>query len=647
MTEVRLLSNSSSKAATTINPQEQYGLFATKSYAEGDVILAESPLAILSNNDDIEVRCQFDAASLVSSNGKKKSTTNSSSSSIINDIILPPSIVEKLNNDTKRTNKLRGMILALASYATTLSYEELSQQSQQHKKNKSKLFQLYHPQHLNVGTCKQTTNQDELNAIELAQLAISCAKQMCASKENALSSLLLKSNDDDELLVELLLIYTCNSFEGGRVYNELSRVNHSCDPNAVVVEGSIDDFSTSAASTSNEGTKNNNNNDMSVLKAACDIKPGDEITISYLGKYLFASYPIRQKVLRANKHFVCKCVRCSKEDCGSSMSNVNEKKKSNESDAANYQLDLASRIPCPVCHPRTGRYLDEDVMFDDDDDEDYNDTDEHQHGFKVCYAIPINGITPEERSVYCPTCKSTTTVVSDDGASMRKKKEGLAIKYMCMAEEKVFNHLEGGYDATKQDRSNVSSVDDSIDTEREINQQYLQMATSICGAKHWTTHFINLSLIEESLASFHSTLMSMGQQDASSKDATETMEELFVDIAECTDGIEKAYRYASSLELKINPAHWLFDYTVGLARTLVGLGDVKSQKYGSTWIAKVERYAHLFENDGMNKVVVALRDAWKREEVGGGGGAMKAEETGKTEEESEGQGDDYKRRKLG
>ena len=630
MTEVRLLSNSD-KAAANINPQEQYGLFATKSFAEGDVILTESPLAILSssNNDD-NVRCQFDPASLMSSNEKK----SNNSSSIINDIRLPPSIVAQLNDDTKRTNKLRGMIVALASYAT-LSYDELTQQSQsQQSKNRPKLFQLYHPQHLNVGTYKQTTNQDELDAIELAKLAISCAKQMCALKENALSSLLKKSDE----LVELLLIYTCNSFEGGRIYNELSRVNHSCDPNAVVVEGNDYDLS-AHTTTSNVGTKNTNNNDVSVLKAACDIKPGDEITISYLGKYLFASYPIRQKVLRANKHFVCKCVRCGKED-GSNMSNGNEKKKSNES-GTNYQQDLASRIPCPVCHPRTGRYLDEDVMFDDDED----DNTEQHHGFKVCYAIPNNGLTPEERSVYCPTCKSITTNVSDDG-SMRKKKEGLAIKYMCMAEEKVFNHLEGGCDATKQKKSNSSSVDDdSIDTEREINQQYLQMATSICGAKHWVTHFLNLSLIEESLASFHSTLMSMGQEDASSKDATETMEELFVDIAECTDGIEKAYKYASSLGLRINPAHWLFDYTVGLARTLVGLGDVKSQKYGSTWITKVERYAQLFENEGMNKVVVALRDAWKREE--GGGGAMKAGETGKTEEESEGQDDDCKRRKLG
>jgi len=86
-----------------------------------------------------------------------------------------------------------------------------------------------------------------------------------------------------------------------------------------------------------------------------------------------------------------------------------------------------------------------------------------------------------------------------------------------------------------------------------------------------------------------------------------------VGIAEVTDGLERSYKFASSLNLNLDPAHWLFDYTVGLARTLVGLGDGKSLKYGSKWITKVEKYAELFENDGMRKVVIALRDAWQRE----------------------------------
>jgi len=337
-------------------------------------------------------------------------------------------------------------------------------------------------------------------------------------------------------------------------------------------------------------------NDVSVLKAACAIAPGDEINISYLGKYLYAGYPVRQRMLRESKHFECRCARCNGENVSKGGSDAKSGKGINNG-------DLASRIPCPICHPRTGRYLDEDVMFD----EDANDDD----GLKVCYAIPANGLTAEERSLHCPSCKSTTAVVAD-GGSMRKKKEGLVIKYMCMAEDKVFDRMESsGNDCQSSDDKKQKSSGDDTETERDIDQQFLQMATSICGAQHWATHFLNLSLIEESLASFHSTLMSVGQDPK--KDA-EMMEELFVEIAEAADGIERAYTFASSLELNLDPAHWLFDYTVGLARALVGIGDVKSQKYGAEWISKVENYSKHFENEGMRKVVDALKDAWKRGE---------------------------------
>ena len=67
------------------------------------------------------------------------------------------------------------------------------------------------------------------------------------------------------------------------------------------------------------------------------------------------------------------------------------------------------------------------------------------------------------------------------------------------------------------------------------------------------------------------------------------------------------------MDLKLDLAHWLFDYALRLARVLVGLGDVKSMKYGSRWVGRVKKYAKRLENDGMRKVVVALRNAWKRE----------------------------------
>lgn len=213
----------------------------------------------------------------------------------------------------------------------------------------------------------------------------------------------------------------------------------------------------------------------------------------------------------------------------------------------------------------------------------------------VSYAIPKNGTTAEKRSIQCVGCQKVTTFNPNE-TSMRKKKEAACVNYMTKAEEKVYNRLEGN--------DNVN-----VDVEREANEQFYEMATSICGAKHWTTNFMNLSLIEESLANFHSTLMSMGQNAA--EDA-ETMEEMLSGIAEAADGIDGAFIYATGLKLKTDPAQWLFDYIVGLARTLVGLGDEKSQKYAAQWIGKVEEYAEAFESDAMQKVVSSLKNAWKR-----------------------------------
>jgi len=93
----------------------------------------------------------------------------------------------------------------------------------------------------------------------------------------------------------------------------------------------------------------------------------------------------------------------------------------------------------------------------------------------------------------------------------------------------------------------------------------------------------------------------------------ETLEGLFAEIAEVANGIKRAFLFSSLLDLKLDLAHWLFDYTLKLAWVLVGLGDVKSMKYGSRWVGRVEKYAERLENDGMRKVFIALRDAWRRE----------------------------------
>ncbi|KAL7473932.1 hypothetical protein ACHAXS_014304 [Conticribra weissflogii] len=605
MTEVReLLSNQlkgigkSVPADAVLRHDHQYGLFATKSYEEGEVIFEESPLVILSGSTSSstapssasseKIKGQFLVSSFAAYNNEEKEATatikdgddevHNTRSSLLRDLIIPSAIKSKLPC-AAQVQKLRGMLLAAASYAA------LDQNSKcddgiatLSRETKQKIFLLYHPPVSNSGDDDGDLDIETRNAINLARLALQACKELSDPKSNlrALVDRDNNANNDDfnHELLRLLLVYSCNAFEGGRIYHRLSRVNHSCNPNAVVGEGGD-------RSSGNDTAKSK---DISVLKAACKIEVGEEITISYLGKYLYAGFPVRQKNLRVNKHFICQCDRCT-----NSTESEDDKK---------IKGDLASRIPCPICHPRTGRFLDEDVMFDDDADSD------DPHAFKVCYAVPQNGMTAEERNLYCPSCGGATSA-SHDG-SIRKKKEGMSIKYMHVAEEKVYERLSN--DSTVGNNHKLSQ-DEDVHTERDIDQQFLQMATSTCGSQHWTVHFLNLSLMEESLASFHSTLMSMGEKP---EEDAETMEELFTDIAEVADGLQRAFTFASSLHLKIDPAHWLFDYTVALARTLVGLGDEKSQKYGADWISKVENYAEKFEAQDMRKVVNAIKDAWKR-----------------------------------
>mmetsp|Transcript_1514 Transcript_1514/g.3080 ORF Transcript_1514/g.3080 Transcript_1514/m.3080 type:complete len:627 (+) Transcript_1514:91-1971(+) len=624
MTEVReFLTNQLNGSCKSIPPNavfrhdHQYGLFASKSYEEGDIIFEESPLVILSPSlttssleSSEKIKRQFLKSSFASSNKEAKKTkatgkddeekVHSTQSSLLRDLIIPSATKSQLAYEAQ-IHKLRGMLLAAASYAV-LDQNRKSEDGNAilTTETKQKIFELYHPHVSNSGGDDGDLDDETKNAIKLAQLAVQTCNELSDPQSN-LRALVDRNNNADadhsnsikHELLRLLLVYSCNAFEGGRIYHKLSRVNHSCNPNSVV----------SAGGDGSSGNDSSKSQDISVLRAACRIEVGEEITISYLGKYLYAGFPIRQKNLTVNKHFNCQCDRCI------NATEAEDDKKT--------RGDLASRIPCPICHPRTGRFLDEDVMFDDDADSD------DPHAFKVCYAVPQNGMTAEERNLYCPSCKGTT-FANPDG-SIRKKKQGMSIKYMHVAEEKVYERLAGNGTGGSDDKA---SQDEDLHTERDIDQQFLQMATSTCGSQHWTVHFLNLSIMEESLASFHSTLMTIGENP---EEDVETMEDLFTDIAEVADGLQRAYTFASSLQLKLDPAHWLFDYTVGLARTLVGLGDEKSQKYGADWITRVENYAQKFEAQDMQKVVKAIKDAWNRGQ--------------KHSDEKEGDGPDRKRRK--
>ena len=535
---------------------QQYGLFATTDYKQGDVILEESPIAVLSHLlepsstsqksivattssvSDL-IKAQFKPTSFSDKPDKEgESKTKNNKVTPLTDLVLPKDMVDKLKSCSEsievRIKKLRGMILAVATYATHPPSND----------DKLKLFNLYHP------SIDAEGSEEEANAVELAKIAVESCKLLAATD----GSLFNIVNGNSETVLKLALIYSCNAFDGGRLYQKLSRVNHSCNPNAVVVEG---------------GSSHN----VSALKAACSISKGSEITISYLGKELFVGKPIRNRKLRVEKHFVCRCKRCT--------GNNAEEVLNDNAITKSVSLDLASCIPCPICHPRT-KYLDEDIMFDEEDD-----------NLQVSYAFAENGLTPEDRSLHCTTCGGVTSMGIE--GSVRKKKEGMTIKYMTMAEDKVYNQIE----------TNKFSEQEGDSAEQEVDRSLLQMATATCGARHWTTQILNLAIIEETLVNLQATLMTVDQEQ-------DEMEEMFTDIAECADGIEKAFAYAKSLNMNLDPAHWLFDYVLGLARILVGLGDEKSQKYGAKWIERVEDYANKYENEGIRKVVSAVKNAWRR-----------------------------------
>lgn len=84
------------------------------------------------------------------------------------------------------------------------------------------------------------------------------------------------------------------SNQGSALYQIQSKINHSCSPNAQLCHPELDDFLQ--------------------VKALQFIKPGVEITISYLtAEQLNCKRQYRQVALRQFFHFTCNCVKCYSE----------------------------------------------------------------------------------------------------------------------------------------------------------------------------------------------------------------------------------------------------------------------------------------------------------------------------------------------
>ncbi|GMH80693.1 hypothetical protein TL16_g08656 [Triparma laevis f. inornata] len=121
-----------------------------------------------------------------------------------------------------------------------------------------------------------------------------------------------------EELVTAVKIARCNSFSDRNIHPVVSRVNHSCLPNAIYLPTTM-------------GCK---------LKTLREVEAGEEITISYLGINVFTSNGVRNSRLLEEKFFTCMCRRCS-------------------------TPPIENRIPCEKCHPREGGGLTEEVEFEE------------------------------------------------------------------------------------------------------------------------------------------------------------------------------------------------------------------------------------------------------------------------------------------
>lgn len=490
------------------------GLFATKNYVKGDIILKEEkPLLSLSSTNETDIKNQFQHEIYEklldeSIENPKKYYINP-----------PPGLSEK------NLGKFKGMLRTAAAFSVLSDVGDV----------KSKLLQLYHPNSTN-------TSHDDDEEKELMKISEISMSQLSIHVKPG-SNLAKHLETDKESIMKIMLIWACNAFEGGCLYEKSCRINHSCDPNTYLLV---------PTSSSDEN--------MHTLKAMGDIKAGEELFISYLGVFVWTDRNMRQNILKTNKHFVCKCSRCTKSD------------------------DIAASIPCPYCHTREGlgkKYLPEDVQWDD----------QHEDILKVHYSYPKIGIDKNNNEfplVYsCNTCNGK--IPSND--PLLKTNEKVI--------QKVTNYI-----LQKPDSKIKTDPGESTSIQTEMEEQLYQLSSSILGANHWTTNMMLLSLLDRSLSDFNTTML-LGN----------TLPKVD-ELAESIDSLQRIWKFAENL-CSNNDVHYMSPeflvhrQTIGIARALISLGDVKSMQYGSEWVSKVEEYVDLFEEQHMGQVVQTLKDAWK------------------------------------
>jgi hypothetical protein len=317
------------------------GVFAAKVYEPGDVICDEAaPLVRLAPTDDeaLLIAALVPAKSSTATTGKSPKDRP------------PPCLWEVLDAPEKVPSGYEGIFKGMVQAALCWVIRYGEHGNDQNQAVRAKVLQLYHP-----SLASGLASPSETTIVAVARLALAyLQKHACADHTGLQAALQQQQQADhkDELL-RVMLIWTCNAFAQGRVYETISRLNHSCNPNAVV---------------QTEGDERQR------IVGATSIAVGDEICISYLGLMLYSETSIRQAQLRQTKHFDCACTRCTTE------------------------IDTAAAVPCFQCHPRVGRQLEEDTQYDDEQ--------------TVHYVVRQAAVTFYE----CSTCQSKLALSSDEVA---------------------------------------------------------------------------------------------------------------------------------------------------------------------------------------------------------------------------------------
>ncbi|KAG7357106.1 CMP/dCMP deaminase zinc-binding protein [Nitzschia inconspicua] len=505
------------------------GLFALQDFEKGDSILTElEPLIKLapsSAEESHQLYCRW-VGLPVSDDSETKSVPKGNNGRNNNNKVntttkretLWDSIVVPSDIDDSYHGIFKGMVQAGVTWMVTTGDGDST------RSDDDKILQLYYPTDNNRFDDNSADSDPENVVRQLSKQAVEYLKTSSTKSSGEWSKF-----QDWGMLEKILRIWACNSFQGGLLYDTFSRVNHSCNPNAVIVTNSDDDKNTGGQR----------------LVAATKIQNGEEIFISYLGLFLYADTTTRRKKLKQTKYFECQCQRCTSSH------------------------DPAAQTPCPTCHPRdtTQLSLDEDVQYDDEGDVQY----------------------VSSRTEPCSNCLSTPQQLENQRLD----------KVLISVNEKIYAFIDT-YQGSTKDFSNGDNATESNEEDVAVLEEHVSLASTMMGAKHWTTSVMLLLHLNNQLSSMSQRMLT-----------TQELPEM-EDVAEAIDTLQRLYQFVDSLQLHLDAGHILGDVTIGVARTLVSLGDEKSQKYGAEWLSKIEDYVAHFGGEGRQKVVAALKGAWKK-----------------------------------